>query len=194
MIRSRLTYANVMATIAVFLALGGGAYAVNLKLKQNQVKTRNIAPDAVTGGKALESSFGQVPSAGQANNATTATTATNAANATNATNAANANMLDGLSAAAFQRRGYRIDATTSNQPSVVGLSAIGLIRSSPTAIINLAGGIDGQMVTVTGSNSNVTIADGGFFSLTAPWIAASTDTLTVVFFEGGWQEVSRANN
>src|SRR4051794_13795005 len=33
-IRSALTYANVMATVAVFLALGGGAYAA-LKLPKN---------------------------------------------------------------------------------------------------------------------------------------------------------------
>jgi hypothetical protein len=28
-VRSRLTYANTMATVAVFLALGGGAYALS---------------------------------------------------------------------------------------------------------------------------------------------------------------------
>ena len=40
-IRSHLTYANVMATIAVFLVLGGGAYAA-LHLPKNSVKSRNI--------------------------------------------------------------------------------------------------------------------------------------------------------
>jgi hypothetical protein len=29
-LRSRLTYANAMSTIAVFVALGGGAYAVSV--------------------------------------------------------------------------------------------------------------------------------------------------------------------
>ena len=42
--RSHLTYANVMATIAVFLALGGGmAWA----LARNSVGTRQIKPHAV---------------------------------------------------------------------------------------------------------------------------------------------------
>jgi hypothetical protein len=40
-IRSRLTYANVMATIAVFLVLGGGAYAA-FHLPKNSVRSKNI--------------------------------------------------------------------------------------------------------------------------------------------------------
>src|SRR4051794_39663931 len=44
-LRSGLSYANVMATIAVFLSLGGGAYAI--ALRHNQVKARHIAPNAV---------------------------------------------------------------------------------------------------------------------------------------------------
>ena len=43
-IRQHLTYANVMATVAVFVALGGGAYA----LGRGDVKSRNIANGAVT--------------------------------------------------------------------------------------------------------------------------------------------------
>jgi hypothetical protein len=45
-LRSRLTYANVAATIALFLAIGGGTvYAVGLG--SNDVHSRNIAPKAV---------------------------------------------------------------------------------------------------------------------------------------------------
>jgi hypothetical protein len=42
-LRERLTYANVMATVAMFLALGGGAWA----LSQNSVGTRQLKPNAV---------------------------------------------------------------------------------------------------------------------------------------------------
>jgi len=42
-IRERLTYANAMATIAVFIALGGGAYA----LSRGEVKSKHIAGNAV---------------------------------------------------------------------------------------------------------------------------------------------------
>jgi hypothetical protein len=40
-IRSHMTYANVMATLAVFLVLGGGAYAA-FHLPKNSVRSKNI--------------------------------------------------------------------------------------------------------------------------------------------------------
>jgi hypothetical protein len=49
-IRQRLTYANVIATCALFLALGGGAYAAT-QLPQNSVGTDQLKAGAVTGGK-----------------------------------------------------------------------------------------------------------------------------------------------
>jgi hypothetical protein len=65
--RDRLTYANVMATIAVFIALGGSSYAA-IKLPNNAVKARNIAANAVTGAKVenrsltrLDFGLGQLP-------------------------------------------------------------------------------------------------------------------------------------
>jgi hypothetical protein len=51
-LRPRLTYANVMATIAVFIALGGGAYAANkIKLPKNAVGGKQIKKNAVTSKK-----------------------------------------------------------------------------------------------------------------------------------------------
>jgi hypothetical protein len=102
-LRGKLTYANVMATIALFIALGGASYAA-VKLPKNSVGTKQIknksitgakiATGAITGGKiaprsiggpALNlSSIGTVPSAAQATNAahaTSADTATRAATA-----------------------------------------------------------------------------------------------------------------
>jgi hypothetical protein len=55
-IREHLTYANVMATIAVFVALGGGAYALDGRnsvdsgdIQRNAVKSSDIARGAVKG-------------------------------------------------------------------------------------------------------------------------------------------------
>lgn len=48
--RRQLTYPNVMATIALFIALGGSSYAA-VTLERNAVKSRNIAPNAVTSPK-----------------------------------------------------------------------------------------------------------------------------------------------
>ena len=44
-LRPRLTYANVMATVAVFVALGGSSYAVTLG--KNSVKSKHIAKGQV---------------------------------------------------------------------------------------------------------------------------------------------------
>jgi hypothetical protein len=46
----KLTYANVMATIAMFLAFGGGAYAAT-QLPSNSVGTKQLQKEAVTPGK-----------------------------------------------------------------------------------------------------------------------------------------------
>ena len=59
-LRSKLTYANVMATLAVFMVLGGGAYAATHlsknsvgqnQIKKNAVVTSKIKNSAVTGAK-----------------------------------------------------------------------------------------------------------------------------------------------
>ena len=49
-IAARLTYANVMATLAFFLAAGGGAFAA-FKLPNNSVGTKQLKKGAVTGAK-----------------------------------------------------------------------------------------------------------------------------------------------
>jgi hypothetical protein len=55
-LRQRLTYANVMATIAVFIALGGSGYAA-VTLNRNSVKGKHIAKNAVTSPKVKNKSL-----------------------------------------------------------------------------------------------------------------------------------------
>jgi hypothetical protein len=55
-IRASLTYANVIATVALFLALGGGAYAA-LKLPKNSVGSKQIKKGAVTSAKVKNGSL-----------------------------------------------------------------------------------------------------------------------------------------
>lgn len=116
-ILKRLTYANVMSTIAVFLVVGGGAAFAAGKLaknsvgsnqlKKNSVTAAKIKASAVTGAKLAANSvigtnvqdgsltgsdinlstLGKVPSATNAEHATSADRATNADNAANAAHA-----------------------------------------------------------------------------------------------------------
>ena len=69
-LRSQLTYANVMATIAVFIALGGSGYAAakfNGKSIQNHTITgKKLKADTLGGTQINESKLGTVPSAGNA--------------------------------------------------------------------------------------------------------------------------------
>jgi len=49
-LRNKLTYANVMATIAVFIALGGASYAA-IEIPKNSVGTKELKDGAVTQSK-----------------------------------------------------------------------------------------------------------------------------------------------
>jgi hypothetical protein len=80
--RRKLTFSNVVALLALFVALGGSAYAVSknsvgtkqLKssavhssdIANGAVTTKKIKNDAVTGAKVKESTLGEVPSAASA--------------------------------------------------------------------------------------------------------------------------------
>lgn len=79
-LRNKLTYANVMATFAVFIALGGASYAaVSLprnsvgpaQIKKNAVTTAKIKNGAVTGAKVKAGTLGTVPNAAHATTAGT---------------------------------------------------------------------------------------------------------------------------
>ncbi len=133
---------NVVGYVAVFLAMGGSAYAVNgpapginsvgtadiitKEVKRSDValdaiNSSRVAADSLTGADVAESSLGQVPSANTANSATTATTATNA------TNAGNAGTLDSIDSTGFLQTGATaggdLSGTFSNLQ--IGVGAVG---------------------------------------------------------------------
>ncbi|HEX5527028.1 MAG TPA: hypothetical protein VFX44_07510 [Solirubrobacterales bacterium] len=101
-LRERFSYANVVATIALVLAVTGGATAIALSLPKNSVKSKQIAKEAVknskiakgavTGDKVKAATLGKVPLAAHADSADVAGSA---ANATNAAHAAVADALGG---------------------------------------------------------------------------------------------------
>ncbi len=70
-IRDSLSYANVVATIALFVALGGGAYAA-VNLPKNSVGSKQIKPNAIDSSKVKDRSLlskdfkaGQLPAGPQ---------------------------------------------------------------------------------------------------------------------------------
>ncbi len=104
-IRSKLTYANVISTLCLFLLLGGGAALAAGKLGKNSIGTKQIKNGAVTGAKIKKGTItgsqinlaklGTVPSAAKAETATVASTAANAQNSNN---------LGGAPASAYEPR------------------------------------------------------------------------------------------
>ena len=78
-LRHRLTYANVMATVAVFIALGGSSYAA-LTISGSDIRNRSIAGkklkrNTLTGKQVRESRLSRVPRARNADRLNGATAA-----------------------------------------------------------------------------------------------------------------------
>src|SRR3954451_9666539 len=95
--RPRITYANVVSTLALVLALGGVSYAavkINGKnIKDRTVTAKKIKKNSLGGAEINEAKLAKVPSAANA---------VNADNATHAVNADNANSLGGQAPSSFK--------------------------------------------------------------------------------------------
>ena len=66
-LRSRLTYANVMSTLAVFIALGGSSYAAftisGSSIKNRSISGHKLRHNTLTGREIKESTLARVPRA-----------------------------------------------------------------------------------------------------------------------------------
>ncbi len=69
-LRHRLTYANVMSTLAVFIALGGSSYAAvtisGSTIKNRSISAKKLRPNTLTGRQIRESRLARVPRARKA--------------------------------------------------------------------------------------------------------------------------------
>src|ERR1700759_4249335 len=95
-IPSAFTYANVVATLALFIALGGASYAAvklpansvgSAQLRKNAVSSSKVADHSLTGADINVAKLGTVPAATHAGSADTATSAASAGTAAHATTA-----------------------------------------------------------------------------------------------------------
>lgn len=139
----RLTYANVVATLALFIALGGSAYAVT-KIGSDQVKNRSLKGvdlrrNTIGGTEVKESKLGRVPRAAVADRAQQAVNATSAANSALAGLATNAEQLGGQGAGFFEKssrtqfaRVTGLPANPQSEGTVLQWDALGLVVTVPT--------------------------------------------------------------
>ena len=69
-IRRRLTYSNVLATVAVFIALGGSSYAAltitGADVRDGSLSYRDLKRNTLGGSRIKEGRLGTVPRAGNA--------------------------------------------------------------------------------------------------------------------------------
>lgn len=147
--RPKLSYANIVATLALFIALGGGAYAAS-QLPKNSVGSKQLKNNSVTGAKVRDGSItgqdvdagtiGVVPSsahaitADDATRATTADSASSANHAMSASKAADSAKLGGHSPNEFMTPllGYvkNVEEATNAQTSWGSIT--GLSEASPS--------------------------------------------------------------
>jgi hypothetical protein len=84
-LRAHLSYANVMATLALFVALGGSAYAAvrisGSQIRDRSIPARKVKRNSLSGQEIAERKLGTVPRAFAATQAQTADQAETAANA-----------------------------------------------------------------------------------------------------------------
>jgi hypothetical protein len=214
-VSNRLTYANVMASIAVFVSLGGGAYAAmsmppnsvgtatirngavtGRKLANASVTASKIAPGTITGAQIDAARLGTVPaaqhavdadSAVAAQSAESAITAQSAENAATAGTATNATLLGGLAPSAFQSR---VTGTCGVGDAISQVNADGSVGCT-----NVASNVQGYSGRITTGLLSATAANNPIF-LTIPGVAhlevgecTATTAVAVLFNDGnvdGW--------
>jgi hypothetical protein len=213
--RPRLSFANVVATIALFIALGGASYAAikvpknsvgskqlkknavgTKQLKLNAVGTEQLQNDAVVGVKVADRSLGAADIAGPVDSAT------------NAASAANSDRLDGLDSTAFQLAPKvkidNADAIAGDlvdfSPDVSGLSVLVLNYTVPTVMDVLGepsfpGGVEGQRLTIVAGKQAIIMTNVEDRKLAGGvWSGEKGDTLSLVLADGIWYEAGRSKN
>jgi len=168
-LRKRLSYANIIASLALFIALGGVGYAAtasknsvkSTSIKDGQVKTADLASNAVTSPKIKN---------GQVTNADLAANAVNSAKIANGSVAV-ADLAAGAAATALSANGA--DQVFLNQPALketvsLALPSAGtyLVLADATAFAyDLTLGSDAQMDFVLAAGGTAIKSQNIFMSL-----------------------------
>jgi hypothetical protein len=151
-IRKRLTYANLVATLALFLALAGGTAFAASQLAKNSVGSKQLKKEAVTASKIKSGAVTAskinptgltVPNATHATTADTATSATSATKATNAVSATNATTAGTATAlgTVFYRNSAAITSPVCSTSPCSSPSDTPGVETCPTGTMVVGGGI-----------------------------------------------------
>ncbi len=151
-LRERLSYANVMATAALFLALTGVGVAAfkvpknsvgTKQLKKHAVKAAKVKPNSLTGATINEATLGTVPSA------------QTAGTATSAQSAEDAQALGGEPASAFQAR---VSDACSSGEAISSIAADGGVGCQATGSGTITEVLAGTGLTGGGDSGSVSLA------------------------------------
>jgi Collagen triple helix repeat (20 copies) len=171
LLRRHLTYANVAASLALFLALGGAAYAAT-QLPKNSVGTNQIRKEAVTAGKIAKKTRqqlqGQRGPAGQQGpqGKTGKTGAKGATGARGAQGNTGAPGVDGTGPAfeAVAKPAAPTAIGTNTQVVVLSL-APGQYSTSANVVVQSTAGATVSCTLLNGGEASATISAGGFETL-----------------------------
>jgi hypothetical protein len=200
LLRRHLTYANVAATLALFLALGGAAYAAT-QLPKNSVGTNQLRREAVTAAKIAKKTRNQLrgnrgPAGRQGAQGKTgkegAKGATGARGAQGNTGAPGA---DGTGPAYEAVAKPAAPTAIGTNTQVVGLTlAQGQYATSANVVVQSAAGATVTCVLQNGNEASATIPASGFETLsmsgTRGLAAAGTSTVLCTSTGGSAELVS----
>jgi hypothetical protein len=189
LLRRHLTYANVAASLALFLALGGAAYAAT-QLPKNSVGTNQIRKEAVTAAKIAKKTRRQLqgargPAGQQGPQGKTGKTgAKGATGARGAQGNTGAPGVDGTGPAFEATAKPTAPTAIGTLTQVVGLSlAPGQYATSANVVVQSVGGATVSCTLLNGGEASATIpATGGFetLSMSGTRGLAGAGTATVI--------------
>jgi hypothetical protein len=201
-LRRHLTYANVVASLALFLALGGAAFAAT-QLPRNSVGTGQLKPEAVTAGKIAKKTRNQLrgqrgaqgPQGPQgktaAKGATGARGATGAAGAKGATGAAGTDGTGPVIEVA-SKPASPVEITSGTQVVAVPLGGSAYATSANVVVLSTTGATVSCTLT-GGGEATATVPAGGFETLSLSAARGAGSAVVNCTATGGAVEYSFAS-
>jgi len=97
------------------------------------------------------------------------------------------------------RRRRRVQLTVSGTSFIVASDYMVISAASAVTIATIAGGKEGQILTLEFADSNITMSDDSTgaldtLNLSAAFIGSANDTLQILYNGTSWKEIARSAN